>query len=1050
WTLLAARQGKPDTPLRPVGLVAAGTRVFDAGVEGDIEKGREKSRAVQRREARLARRGTDRRARRMHLVYSILERAGLLPSLDPPSNSSEGNSRGIREQESQLRHETLVTLDRELAEKWREKLRSEGADKDKLRQINHTIPYILRARALDEKLEPYEVGRAIYHLAQRRGFLSNRKSPLKKDEDLGKVKGDINKLQEKIEETGSRTLGEYFSKLDPEEERIRQRWTGRKMYEEEFGKIWAVQQKHHPNILTEDLKKQLIGSKRHPAIFYQRPLKSQKHLIGKCELEKDRRRAPMAILDFQRFRMIQMLNDTRVITPMGELREMTAEEREKLLAELDIKGDLTFAKAKKVLGLSREHHFNWEGGIEKRIIGNRTAAKLVEIFGIERWKGFSEEERNRIIEDVLSIQKEDTLFRRGINAWGLDEESAKKFSELQLKPDYARFSRRALKKLLPLMQQGIPYKTAEKQVYGDRLAADAHASLPAVADVLPELRNPIVNRTLNELRKVVNAVIRKYGKPALIRIELARDLRNSAKQRKNIMKKIEDNRKAREKAAEGILKEMPHFGEPKRADREKWLLADECNWECPYTGRQISVSALFGENPQFDVEHIIPFSRSLDDSFLNKTICEIAENRNVKRNYTPYEAYGRDEEKWNQILHRVKNFRGRAGNLKLERFQVKEAKFEDFASQQLNDTRYASKLAKKYLGLLYGKDAAKHVQAGRGGVTKFIRDELCLNAILGDGGDEKKRTDHRHHAVDAIAIALTSPGVVKMLSDAARYNEEKGLRRRFGNIKSPWPGFFEDVRKAVENIVASHRVSRRVNGPLHEETNYSPIKKDENGRDCVHIRKPVESLDKKNLKDIVDPVVRERVREWMEQANEHRPYPVHKTKDGREIPIKKVRIRKYDKPMTIGRDHRSRNVLSGSNHHLDIFEVTDKKGRPKWEGRLVSAFEAMQLKRQGKSVYSRERKEGGKFLFSLSQGEIIELDEKDGNRGLYRVRILSQLNQRGIKYPRVSYVRINDARLKADILKAKEWNTKLLEPLRKLNCRKVTITPLGEVRRAND
>jgi CRISPR-associated endonuclease Csn1 len=1030
-------------------LAQYGVRAFEAGVEGDIEKGKDESRAIARRDARSARRRLERLARRLNKVFFILQDAGLLPSGGErqrlPQNATAKERRAIRKAKSLERHKILEPFDAQLSKQWQEKLRSEGASAAKVSLVPHLLPYILRARALDGKLSPHELGRALYHLSQRRGFLSNKKS-LKKDKEEGEVKSSIAELAQKMQESGARTLGEYFSTLDPHDKRIRKRWTSRLALLDEFEKIWSGQQPHHPTILTEELKKKL-----HKAIFHQRPLKIQKHLIGACELEPDRKRAPLALLAAQRFRLLQMVNDTRVITPYGELVEFTPDQRKILLDALETEGDVTFAKAKKLLKI-KGHRFNWEEGEEKRFIGNRTAAKLADVFG-ERWKAFSAADRDRIVEDIRSIQKDEVLARRGKKAWGLDDEAAGKFASLALEEGYCGLSRQALEKILPLMEKGVAKQTAAKEIYGDRPAPEAVDALPPVHDALPELRNPAVERALTELRKVVNAVVRKYGKPATIRIELARDLRKSREQRKQFAQKMDDNRKDREKAAEKIIREMNLGGaSPKRADVDKVLLWEECGGRCPYTGKSITMSALLGSTPQFDVEHIVPFSRSLDDSFMNKTLCDIEENRNRKKNHTPYEAYGSIPERWNEIIQRVKGFTGRAAHEKLRRFQLKEIT-DDFASNQLNDTRYASKLAKKYLGLLYGEDAPSRVQAGRGGVTAFLRNEWDLNSILNDGGT-KTREDHRHHAVDAVVIALTEPNTLKMLSEAA-VNAAREGRRRFGKISEPWPGFNGDVRKAIDSLVVSHRVSRKISGPLHEESNYSPPRKDANGNGYVVIRKPLEALTKNEAEDIVDPTVKKLVFEILaarggdpkkafQSAADH---PFLTASDGRKIPIHKVRVRKNISPFPVGGVGRQRHVTNDSNHHAEIIEVIDKKGNTKWDARIISLFEAMRRHKAGEPIVKRDHGDGKKFIFSLGGGEIIQLDATDGGRGLCRIRTISA-DRDG--YVTVEYVSLNDARKKDDIKRTKDWKKIAMEPLRKLHCRKVVVTPLGEVRTAND
>lgn len=301
----------------------------------------------------------------------------------------------------------------------------------------------------------------LYHLAQRRGFLSNLKAA-KKDEDLGVVKKGISKLDEDIECSGARTLGEYLAGLDPEEHRIRgpDRWTDRRMYQVEFEKIWSLQAPHHHD-LTDEHKEKLYN-----AIFDQRPLKSQKGLIGMCELEPYKRRAPAACLEYQEFRMLQKVNDLEVIQPDGECRPLDADERAKLLAEMAEKSEVTFGrmrtlfKMKKSREYGRNYTFNFEERGEKHLLGNRTAAKLVAILG-DRWRELSAEKQRQLVNEILSFESEEPLITRLTGGWGFDAQTARAIAETPLEPGYGSLSRKAISRLLPLLRQGIQYATAQ-------------------------------------------------------------------------------------------------------------------------------------------------------------------------------------------------------------------------------------------------------------------------------------------------------------------------------------------------------------------------------------------------------------------------------------------------------------------------------------------------------------------------------------------------------------------------------------------------------------
>lgn len=1044
----------------PIALRASGVRVFEAGTEGDIAAGRDASRAAGRREKRGRRRLLARRRHRLRKLTKILQRAGLLPAAE------------LQSADQVIKY--FADLDRDLF------------SADARRADPHLLLHRLRARALDAELTPYEFGRALYHLAQRRGFLSNRRvsakatlpeeaeppngkatrKPKTKEnaDDEGAVKAAIAGLRQEMQQSGARTLGEYFSQLNPEQRRVRNHYLGREMLKEEFALIWERQAQFHPDLLTDELKAQV-----HKAIFFQRPLKSQRHLIGTCDLEKGRPRAPMASLPAQRFRLLQKVNDLSIIHDGAVEQPLTPEQRATLLTALETEGDLSFPAIRELLSLpKRGVKFNFETEGEKGLKGNRTARDLRLAFGPDRWDAMSQEAREAVVIELRSVQHPDALKRRARKLWNLEDGAADRLAAVTLEDGYCNLSLAALARILPLMEKGMQFATARKTIYGEQPGPSQVTQLPRLESVL-SVRNPAVSRALTETRKVVNALVREYGRPDLIRIELAREFKKNRKQRAEAHKQNAANRKAREQAAEKLLKEAG-ITAPRRRDIEKWLLAEECCWRCPYTGQTISRESLFGDHPQFDIEHIIPFPRCLDDSFLNKTLCHVDENRARKRNRTPWEAY-HGTEQWEEILGRVKRFTGQGARAKLARFQIENVEgITEFASRQLNDTRYASRLAIEYLGLLYGADATgvadgqRRVQASRGGVTAFLRDEWQLNTIL--GGGEKTRDDHRQHLVDAVVVALTTPAAIKRLSDAAQLAPQ-ARRRRFGHLPAPWPSFLDDVRRAVDQVVVSHRVSRKVNAALHEETIYSKPIPDAEGKTFAHVRKPLDSLSKDDIAKIVDPAVRCCVEAKLRDLDVNDPekafkdpanHPTMASKDGRAIPIHKVRLRTSVTPFPIAVGAHLRHVKLGSNHHVEILETKDRKGNVKWEGVVVSTYEAMHRLRARQPVVQRDHGPDKRFLFSLAGGEIIELDRKEGEkdplgrpradtRGRYVVRTISVSNAGRVT---IDFAGIDDARLKKEIQAANDWYRSDIDPLRKRHCRKLLITPLGHVRTAND
>jgi len=1028
-------------------LIRAGVRIFEAGMDGDLESGQEESRNKARRDARLHRRQLWRRARRLVKVARLLQRFGLLPAgnLHPPD----------------ARQDYFNRLDAEiLASPWFSAKEQSGA----FPEPRQTLPYILRASALNEPLEPYFLGRAFYHLAQRRGFLSNRLRPAKKNDDEGVVKQGIHDLRTRMQAADARALGEYFARMSPalrpfeEHIRGRDRWTARDMYKEEFEKIWEAQAPHHPNLLTPERKKAL-----HNAIFYQRPLWFDENTIGGCELEPGCRRAPAYLLLSQRFRLLQTVNNIRVIPPGETERPLTPEDRQKLIDELELKGDLTYAKIRKLLGLTKDYTLNLERAKNESIKGNRTNADFYAVFG-ERWLRMTPEERDQVVEYVHAFQKPDKLRESAQKRWGLSEEAAEKLSEITLETDYMNLSRQAMAKLLPLLESGITFAEARRQLYPEKFeAVQPAALLPMVKEALPEVRNPAVMRSLTELRKLVNAIIRRYGKPREMRIELARELRKSKKQRDTLTKKNRENEAARKQAAKRI-EEITGDANPSRDDIRRVLLLDECGCHCVYCGEPISGTNFLGKESQIDIDHIIPFSRSLDDSFTNLVLCHSHCNR-LKGNQTPYEAFAGDPERYERILDRVRKFSGdrRTAAEKLRRFKLNDEELsrflEDFRNRQLNDTAYAARLAASYLGLLYGgmadAEGNRRVYATSGQATSYLRSLWKLNSILGDGATSnggrraKERTDHRHHAVDAVVIGLTDAGMMKRLSDAAQRAPLEG-RRRFAGLEAPWLNFVDAVRQQIEQIVVSHRVSKKVSGALHEETIYSPPFPDQK----VRVRKWLKDLTKSEVEDIADPVVKKLVLEKLGDGDPKKVFaseanlPCFETRDGRRIPIRRTRVVKATPVFTLGEGRTARHVTSESNHHIEIYAAVDEHGNEsRWDGEVVSLYEAYQRKKEGKPIVQRDHGPLVKFKFSLAPGEVIECDGEQGQRRLLVVRSVTQLSAGQIV---IGLAPVNDARKKSDMQKSRDWVWKVPNTLRECHARKVSVSPVGEVAEAHD
>jgi CRISPR-associated endonuclease Csn1 len=489
---------------------------------------------------------------------------------------------------------------------------------------------------------------------------------------------------------------------------------------------------------------------------------------------------------------------------------------------------------------------------------------------------------------------------------------------------------------------------------------------------------------------------------------------------------------------------------PKARDIEKYLLWEECGGPlaiCPYTGKNITLSELFSTQSPWDIEHIIPHSRSLDDSFVNKTLCWSEFNRNEKHNKLPMEL---GSAKIEEILTRVQAWPNSAMRFKkLERFRTTEID-EDFISSQLNDTAYATRLASDYLAMLYGgrydNERRQRIFASKGQATAQLRGLWGMNKLL--GGLKKNRGDHRHHATDALVIALITPKMLKILANASKNSID--YRTCFSQIPLPWENFLNDSAQSLGSIVISRQLKRRLSGRLHEETNYGVI-----DEEIKTARVAVETLTKKDLGNdfetdgvgVVNPVIKDRILAQLEALRNDEPKKAFKDKkdhpyllamDGRRIQIHKVKLAFKQSTAEVGKEHRKRYVIPDSNHHMAVFEIKDSRGRIKWDYEVVSLLEAVRRHSRGLPVV--DKKPG--FLMTLRAGDTVSY-EKEGKEIHAWVRTVTSAGKVGL-------VVHTDAREKTEQIKDKTFQVIAINVLGKLNFRKTQIDPVGEIRISRD
>lgn len=876
-----------------------------------------------------------------------------------------------------------------------------------------TDPYTLRTEGLTRQLTPHELGRAIYHLAKRRHFkgkaIEDQEENREEDADEKKAKTARETTIAALRETGL-TLGAYLSARPPKD-RKRGVHALREHVRSEFEALLAVQSIYHPV-----LKDAAFAAALRESIFAQKPVFWRKNTLGQCRLMPEAPLASKASWASCQRRMLEQLNNLAIAG--GNQRPLVPEERAAIRAVLEVQASMTWGGVRKTLAplfkargqSSQSIRFNLEEGGNPKLLGNPLEARLATIFG-PVWEAHPHKQAIREAADtrlraadygeigqrVVILPEADRKTRRSaaaesfIRDFGVTPEQAAELEALSFPAGWDAYSSEAVARLLPELEQGVRLGAL---LAGPEWSEWRHTNFPnrdkptgEFVDRLPSprdkeearrmrnIRNPTVTRVLNELRKVANNLLSVHGKPDLIRIELARDIGLSKREREEKSKGMRRLETQRKKAVEDL--QANGMSDPARRDIEKWLLWQESGQRDPYSGAMISFDALF-RNGEYEVEHIWPRSLSLDDSFRNLTLCRRDFNQR-KGNKTPFDAFGADPDLWQAITARIAEMKAAKGGMspgKARRFLATSIP-EDFASRQLNDTGYAAREAIASLKRLWpdeGPHAPVRVQAVSGKVTAHLRRLWGLNNILAEDG-EKTRADHRHHAIDALVVACTHPGMSQRLSRYWQMEDTPHTSDGGPKLDAPWPGIRQEAEPHVARIVVSHRVRKKLSGPLHKGSIYGDTKQDEmSGKNTYRvftIRKPLEALSKSEMADIRDPVVKKIVGDWVtehggEPKKAYPPYP-SLTKDGPEI--RKARILLKQQLTLMGRATTGYADL-GSNHHVAIY----RKPGGQTEFEVVSLYEAVRRLRAKESVVRRNRS-GAEFVMSLSQGDTVMLPD---------------------------------------------------------------------------
>ena len=995
WALVRLNR---ENPPAPIAIIKAGARIFSDG--RNPKDGA--SLAVTRRAARAMRRRRDRLLKRKARMMKTLIVHGFFP-----------------------------------------------ADKDERKALEQINPYELRAKGLDEALSPSEFARALFHINQRRGFKSNRKTD-KKENDAGALKAAIGQLRSQIDRQGSegkaRTVGEWLNRRDIDGQTVRARYRetfvlkddgkrrieksydlyiDRAMIEDEFDTLWAKQAEFNPALFNEKARIDLKD-----CLLFQRKLKPV--IPGRCTLLSDEVRAPLALPSQQRFRIYQEVNNLRILREDLRDEPLTLEQRDAIVDALEHSNKVTFTNIKKKL-LKQSANFNLEDEKRQDLKGNSTSATLSrpEHFGIA-WFNFSAVKQDEIVMQLVGEENESRLIEWLKKQTNIEEERAEKIANAGLPEGYGSLSQKALDRILPeLRREVITYDKAVKAAGFDHHSLISHA---ATGEILPELpyygeylqrhggfgtgnpadlpekrfgkiANPTVHVGLNQVRVVVNALIKRYGHPSEVIIEVARDLKQSRDQRLEDQKRQAENQRRnarmREEAAD-ILQISPE--QVRHADIQKLILWNELSFNiaerrCPYSGIQISAGMVLSAD--VEIEHILPFSQTLDDSLNNKTISMRQANR-IKGNRTPWEAradFERQGWDYEGILQRAELMpKSKRYRFAADGYEKWLRDDKDFLARALNDTRHLSRVAREYLSLI----CPQGTRVIPGQMTAMLRAKFGLNDILGLNG-EKNRNDHRHHAVDACVIAVTDQGMLQRFANASKSTRESQLDRLVEKMPLPWPTYREHAMRAVNNIWVSHKPDHGYEGAMMEATAYG-ISKD----GSIKQKKKADGSDGREIKSLIR----------ISEAGQPDRHGIDA--DGNALPY-------------VG-------YVGGSNYCIEI--IKNEKGR--WKGEVVTTFEAYQLVRE----YGEKRLNSSSKSIS-NNSLVMRLLKDDCVKACVdgKLRIM-----RVVKIDPSSNVVFSDINEAGELKKRhddKLDNFRYIniggESFRRMKARRISISPIGEL-----
>ncbi len=884
-------------------------------------------------------------------------------------------------------------------------------------------PWQARADGVTESLEPEDTAASLIHLAKHRGFKSNAKRDTS-DKEGGKVLQAAREWDKKL---GERTYAQTLVEDHPDRKRNRSGeynfMPRREVLVDEARKIISRQRELGAEWATQKFEDEYVKT-----AFDQLPLRSSEGLVGECPFEPNERRAARFSYSFEKFRLLEKLvHGCRVTTKDGE-RSLTINELEIATRNFGHSTGLTFKQLRTRLNLSDDEKVPaalTEDDLKRDV--TKSASKAAPgSFALRNVIGSTEFNRlvktpavlDRIAE-IITFNEDDSDIRWGFNQLDLSPETVQALMDGLSIGKFSKFkgtghiSAKAARNLIPEMLKGKRYDEACAAVGYD------HAAARGVR--IEHIKNPVVQRSLNQAIKQIEVLVREFGRPERIHIEMLRDVGKSAEERGKITRGMERRRKEREES-EAEFKESAGISSCNRDQVQMYELMKEQTFRCPYCDKHLTPNMIASSDVQ--VDHIYPRSRSHEDAYVNKVVTCVPCNQQ-KRNKTPWEWRGDSQPDWWRVFEsRINSFniakQEKRRRLLSKTFGDREL---DFIERNKVDSSYVARALSGKLQDLYPESYAEgaiipgaetRIRARPGQMTPKLQ-----RAWFGDRY-KKDREDDRHHAMDALTVAFLDEALYQKIARVYQRWEETGQQQHYvPDIDPPWSSFAQDCMDAYDgDWLVCRTERRRARGALHKET----IRRrtvDADGRLTYWQRVPIAEFEasykkaktEKARNDLImkigDSQVRDSVALWLSKSEgqrEGRPRLKNRTE------VRKLRLRsklatarQINRTHTGGRHFRRQGgfVENADIVRVDVYHVKISKHDSEFRQvdagyHLVPVYPhqitkddrrpPMKAIVRGTPETDWPEMDPRDFAFSLHKDNFVEFTKRDGVtvRGYYR------------------------------------------------------------------